>query len=41
MREVGFEVIEFRDLVKDGDKPWYGKINLFTNMFSHDHYYCI
>ena len=22
LREVGFEVVEFRDLVKDGDRPW-------------------
>lgn len=23
LREAGFEVVEFRDLVKDGDYPWY------------------
>ena len=22
MREAGLEVIEFRDLIKDGDSPW-------------------
>ena len=22
LREAGFEVVEFRDLVKDGDYPW-------------------
>lgn len=23
MREAGLEVVEFRDLARDGDKPWY------------------
>ena len=30
LREAGFEVVEFRDKVKDGDRPWYVCENLIT-----------